>query len=112
MVDLASPDALASLTVLVNHLGCVVDGCETYLWGPGSTVLTLTLPLTPLGLVANRIDQAAAKDWVLTTAPHDYRILSVSSPDRIAEVYRTTPYRIVAVLAGGALLAVPLAKYA
>ncbi len=108
-VDLASPDALASLTVLVNHLGCVADGCDTYLWGPGSTVLTLTLPLTPLGLVATRIDQVAAKDWVLTTAPHDYRLLEVSNPERIAAIYRETPYRIVAVFAGGALLAVPLA---
>ncbi len=110
-VDLASPDALASLTVLVNHLGCVADGCETYLWGPGSTVLTLTLPLTPLGLVANRIDQAAAKEWVLTTSPHDYRVHRLLAPDapaHIARMYCETPYRIVAVLAGGALLAVPL----
>jgi GNAT superfamily N-acetyltransferase len=108
MVDLGSPDALASLTVLVNHLGCVVDGCETYLYGEDHTVLTVEVPLTPRGLVESRIDQAAAKEWLLSVSPHDYTLLSPSAPKRIAEVYRTSNHRIVAVLPGGALLAVPV----
>jgi GNAT superfamily N-acetyltransferase len=107
-VDLANADALASLTNLLNHVGCVVDGCETYLWGEGRTVLTVELQLTPLDLVASRIDQAAAKEWMLSASPHEYTLLSPSAPARIAEVYRTSRHRIVGVLAGGALLAVPM----
>lgn len=106
MVELASPDALASLTVLLNHVGCVVDTCETYLYGEGRTVLLLTIPLTPLALVANRIDQAAAKEWVLSSSPHAYTLIGIDNPARIAALYRETPHRIVAVLPGGMLLAV------
>lgn len=96
---------LASLKTLLNDVGCVADGyAAAPLYEPPA--FTVTLALTPMGLVANRIDQAASVEQCFRLEAFDHAITDGKDGPRIAELY-AKGYHVIGVLPTGQLLAVP-----
>lgn len=101
----------ASLYNLLNEVGCIASEFDAYVYAP-RPILTVTLPLTYHGLVANRIDRAAMTDWIAKAPTEAYTLVAGADTDKLVDLYEHTDRRIVAIVGTRdgtpLLLAVPI----
>ena len=96
-----SPANFGSASNFLNHVGYI---CESYYpdlpsFGPRFVVV---LPLTPAGVINNKIDKSKLLDFIKAGTPDkDYRLIDYDDLDGILECYRDTEFRAAAFVKQG-----------
>lgn len=99
---LMETDNLASFNILINKTGWICDGFETDLHCGIDNGFTVSLPLTPEGLKANRIDKEKITGFIKNKIPgKDYLLIDVDAIDEIKQLYDIGDFWIVALLRKG-----------
>jgi hypothetical protein len=91
----------SSVANILNHVGFVADAFHDGVPVPGPR-FGIALPLSPAGLMNNRIDVEKTRAFVEAHTPgRDYVLVGCADTARIAELYARTPFRIAAYLKPG-----------
>jgi hypothetical protein len=104
-----SPYNFAALANALNHTGFIINAFHLKIPGHQGPRFVAAMPLTPAGLLNNRIDSEKMRAFIEThRAGTDYAIAAASDVEGLVHMYARTPFRIVAFLkAEHAFLAVP-----
>jgi len=99
---LMETDNITSCSILVNKMGWICDGFETDLKCGIDNGFTISLPLTPEGLMTNRIDNNKLLNYIKTgKAGLDYNLIETSSIDSLIKLYEKNDFWVVAVVRKG-----------
>ena len=93
-----------SASNFLNYVGYLGESFNRDLPGFGPRFM-VAMPLTPAGLVSNRIDFQKLKAFMETHQPErDYICIGCEDLEGITRTYEMTPFRVVAFIKGGTLL--------
>jgi hypothetical protein len=97
-----APTNLASASNLLNHVGFIAEDLDHNVPGHEGPRFVLVVPLTPAGLRNNQIDVGKVLAFMEThRAERDYRTVTASDHQGLAEMYAQSPFRVVAFLKAG-----------
>lgn len=95
----ANPNNIPALINLLNYVGCTIDGFHKDLYQKRLAQYTMTLPLTPMGLVNNSIDLKKVDTFIINSIEDkDYKIFNCTDFEQIESLYEHTNFKIVAIL--------------
>jgi len=101
---LLSPTNYGSASNFLNYVGYLGEIFNPDLPGFGPR-FTVALPLTPAGIISNRIDFQKLKAFMKTHQPErDYICVGCEDLEGITRMYEMTPFRVVAFIKRGTLL--------
>lgn len=94
-------DNYTTLNIQLNKIGWLCDGFYKNLKGLG-TCFTICLPLTPDGLVRNKIDSGKLVDFIKENqAGTDYLLIDAEDIQSLTDIYSNTIFKVAAFVKSG-----------
>jgi len=99
---LMETDNIASCNILVNKMGWICDGFETYLHCGIDHGFTISLPLTAKGITTNRIDNNKLLNYIKHhKVEKDFLLIDVDDIEKLNRTYKKNEFWVVAVVKKG-----------
>jgi len=100
---LLSPTNYGSASNFLNYVGYLGESFNPNLPGFGPR-FTVALPLTPAGMMNNRIDLDKLKTFIERHKKNqDYRIVACEDLEEVTRLYQESPFRVAAFIRGGTI---------
>jgi hypothetical protein len=97
-----APGNFGSAANSLNHVGFIAEALDLDVPGHQGPRFVLVVPLTPAGLRNNRVDVEKVLSFMSThRAGGDYRMVAASDQQGLADMYASSPFRVVAFLKAG-----------